>query len=269
MIRRPVVAGQFYPGTEKSLLREVEDLIDKAAKKEPALGVVSPHAGYMFSGPVAGQVLSSIAPRKTYLIMGPNHTGMGEDFSLSAAEAWKTPLGEVKVNAELARKILEISKNIVPDNAAHMAEHSIEVQLPFLQALNKEFSFIPIVIGHAAAATYKAVGKELARAIKECKLEKDITIIASSDMTHYEPHETAKKKDAKAIEAILALDEEALLRNVERLSISMCGYAPAYIMLVAAKELGARTARLVKYQTSGETSGDYSAVVGYAGIVIS
>ena len=269
MVRRPVVAGQFYPGSEKSLLKEVEDLIDKGAKKEAALGVVSPHAGYMFSGPVAGQVLSSIAPRSTYLIMGPNHTGMGENFSLSAAEAWKTPLGEVQVNAGLAQKILGISKNIVSDNAAHMGEHSIEVQLPFLQVLNKDFSFVPIVIGHAGIATYRAVGKELARAIKECRLEKDITIIASSDMTHYEAHEAAKKKDAKAIEAILALDEEALIRNVERLSITMCGYAPTVIMLVAAKELGAKSARLVKYQTSGETSGDYSSVVGYAGMIIS
>jgi len=243
-------------------------LIDKDAKKENAIGVVSPHAGYIYSGPVAGQVLSAIKPKSTYVIMGPNHTGLGAQFSLSTAEAWKTPLGEVKINGKLAEKIKALSRHIQADDAAHMAEHSVEVQLPFLQALQKGFDFIPLVISSASLETYREIGKELARFIKDCKLEKETTIIASSDMTHYEPHETAKKKDSMAIEAVLALDEKKLVETVERESITMCGYAPTAIMIVAAKLLGARSGRLVKYQTSGDTSGDYSSVVGYAGIVI-
>jgi AmmeMemoRadiSam system protein B len=268
MIRKPAVAGQFYPGSEKALLSTINSMIDVKAKKESAIGVVSPHAGYVYSGPVAGQVLSAIKPRSTYIIMGPNHTGMGEAFSMATSDSWKTPLGEVKVNAALARSIADGSAYIKGDDDAHAAEHSVEVQLPFLQALQKDFTFVPLVISCADVETYRSIGKELARAIRDCKLEKDITIIASSDMTHYEPHEAAKLKDAMAIDAILALDEKKLVETVERMSITMCGYAPTAIMLVAAKELGATSARLVKYQTSGDASGDYSSVVGYAGIVI-
>lgn len=268
MVRKPTVAGQFYSGSEKSLAREVESLIDKNAKKEDAIGIVSPHAGYIYSGPVAGSVLSRIKPKSTYIIMGPNHTGMGEQFSLSADESWKTPLGEVKIDKTLANQIMKSSKYIKEDDLAHVHEHSIEVQIPFLQVLQKDFKIVPIVISYADLGVYREIGKELARSVKEVKSEKDVTIIASSDMTHYEPQGTAKKKDSKAIEAILELDEAKLVDCIDRFDISMCGFAPVAIMLVAAKELGAKKAELVKYQTSGDTSGDYSSVVGYAGVLI-
>ena len=269
MVRQPAVAGQFYLGSEKPLLRQVESLIDRKAEREAAIGVVSPHAGYIYSGTVAGMTLSSIKSKSTYIIMGPNHTGLGGEFSLSTSESWKTPLGDVKLDKPLASQIAKSSRFVKEDDLAHSHEHSIEVQLPFLQVLQKDFTFVPITLSHADLDIYREIGAELAKAIKELKLEDAVTIIASSDMTHYEPHEIARKKDSQAIEAILELDEEKLVASIDRLNISMCGYAPVAIMLVAAKELGAKKGRLVKYQTSADASGDYSSVVGYAGIVIS
>jgi len=266
MVRKPVVAGQFYTGNEASLTKEVAGLTSEKKDRLDAVGVVSPHAGYIYSGPVAGEVLSSIKPRPTYIILGPNHTGYGKTFGLDLERAWKTPLGEVEIDRELGEAILKGSKYIEKDSLSHKYEHSIEVQLPFLQYLNKDFNFIPLAISYADREAYKTVGKELARAVKD--LKKDVTIIASSDMTHYEPQESAKKKDMMAIEKILALDINGFLDTIEKYDISMCGFAPTAIMMQAATLLGARKARLIKYNTSGNASGDYSQVVGYAGIVV-
>lgn len=268
MIRDAVVAGQFYPGSQKALLKEVESLIDTRAKKEDVLGAVSPHAGYIYSGMVAGSTLGCIKPKSTYIILGPNHTGMGERFGLSASESWRTPLGEALIDKALAEKICASSRYIKYDDLSNISEHSIEVQLPFLQVLQKKFTFVPLIISHAELETYREIGREIVRVIKEFRLEKETVLIASSDMTHYEPQDTASKKDRQAIDAILELDEAKLARVIEDADVSMCGHAPASIMLTAAKELGAKTARLVKYQTSGNVSGDYSSVVGYAGIII-
>lgn len=268
MIRKAAVAGHFYPGSQTSLLREVEALIDSKAKKRNAIGVVSPHAGYIYSGSVAGSVLSSVEPRSNYIIMGPNHTGLGERFGLDTSDSWETPLGEVKLNRKLADTIRNNSRHIKDDSLSHAHEHSIEVQIPFLQVLQEKFEIVPIAVSYASLDIYREVGRAIAVAVKELSLEKDVTIIASSDMTHYEPQEQAKKKDTIAIEAVLALDEKRLVEKVTEMDITMCGFAPTAIMIVAAKALGAKTARLVRYQTSGDTSGDYSSVVGYAGILI-
>ncbi len=269
MIRNPAVAGQFYSASKDKLQREISTLIGRSAeKKEDAVGVVSPHAGYMYSGAVAAATLSSINPRSIYIIMGPNHTGLGSPFSLTASNSWKTPLGEIKINNALAEKILTKCPQIRKDELAHIQEHSIEVQLPILQSLQESFTFVPMVATPADLATYRKIGEGLANSIKELKIEKNITIIASSDMTHYESREDANIKDSKAIEAILDLDEEALIKRIEEIDITMCGFVPTAIMLVAAKKLGAQKARLVKYQTSGDATGDYSSVVGYAGIII-
>ncbi|GAJ21344.1 unnamed protein product, partial [marine sediment metagenome] len=199
-------------------------------------------------------------------IMGPNHTGRGRPLSIMTQGAWKTPLGEVEIDSELGKQILATSSHLEEDYVAHQYEHSIEVQLPFLQYFKKDIRFVPIILAYSSGATYKEIGKELAKAIKD--LSKEVVIIASSDMTHYEPQESAQRKDNKAIEAILDLNEDELLKRVDELNISMCGYAPAVSLISAAKELGATGAELVKYQTSGDTTGDYSAVVGYAGIII-
>ena len=267
MIRKPAVSGQFYPGTASALEKQISLYVDQKAEKKNAIGAVCPHAGYIYSGPVAGATISKIAPADSFVILGPNHTGIGPEFSIMTGGTWKTPLGDAEIDSELASQLLTNSSLLKDDASAHAFEHSIEVQIPFLQYLFKTFVFVPIVVSHAGASTYKNIGSAIAKAIKSSK--KKIVIIASSDMTHYETHESAKQKDAKAIDAILALDVDKLLQTVEKSNISMCGYGPVAIMLAAAKELGAKGAELVKYQTSGDASGDYSAVVGYAGIIVS
>lgn len=268
MIRDPAVAGQFYPGTKEALLRELKRCSPVSSAREDALGVIAPHAGYPYSGAVAGATFAVIKPKPVYIIIGPNHTGMGKAFGLSSAEAWKTPLGEIAVADKLARRITESSKYIKYDDVSHTQEHSIEVELPFLQNRQKNFEFVPIAVSQAPLTVYRDIGVELAEAIKHCKLEGMVTMVASSDMTHYESHEDTKRKDKLAIEAILAMDEARLVETVNKHDISMCGYAPVAIMLAGVKELGATSARLVKYATSGDASGDYSSVVGYAGIII-
>ena len=269
MIRNPAVAGQFYSGSKESLVKEVEKLIPASAeKKVDAIGVISPHAGYAYSGSVAGATLSSIKPKPIYVIMGPNHTGLGSPFGLSTSDLWATPLGNVAISKALAEKILKNCPQISRDEFAHIQEHSIEVQLPILQILQENFTIVPIVISQGDIEQYRKIGQAIAKSIKELKLERDVTIIASSDMTHYESQDSAEVKDSRAIDAILKLDEEALVERVRQFDITMCGYAPAAIMIAAAKSLGASKAKLIKYQTSADVTGDYSSVVGYAGIVI-
>ncbi|MFC1929979.1 AmmeMemoRadiSam system protein B [Chloroflexota bacterium] len=266
MIREPVVAGQFYPASASQLKSMIARLVDEDAEKEEAIGLVSPHAGYIYSGAVAGAVISRIQFKDTFIIMGPNHTGKGQPFSIMTEGTWQTPLGKVKIDTELAKQILAASTYLQEDDGAHQYEHSLEVQLPFLQYFKPDIKIVPIILAHGSGATYEEIGKEIARAVKE--LGREVVIMASSDMTHYEPHESAKKKDTQAIDAILELDEDELLKRVEELNISMCGYAPTVSLIAAAKELGAKSAELVRYQTSGDTSGDYASVVGYAGIII-
>jgi len=266
MIRKPAVAGQFYPASPSQLEEMIRGMVDEKAEKEEVIGLVLPHAGYPYSGPVAGATISRIKFKDTFIIMGPNHTGAGKPLSIMTEGTWKTPLGEVEIDSELAKQILATSSLLEEDDEAHQHEHSIEVQVPFLQYFQRAIKLIPIIISSASGAAYKEIGRELAKAIQ--KSGKEVVIIASSDMTHYEPQEQAENKDNQAIEAILDLNEDELLRRVDELNISMCGYAPTVALISAAKELGAAKAELVKYQTSGDTTGDYSAVVGYAGIII-
>jgi len=266
MIRNPIVAGQFYPASASQLKAMIEMFVDEKAEKQEVIGLVSPHAGYPYSGPVAGATISRVKFKDTFIIMGPTHTGMGKPFSIMTEGIWKTPLGEVEVDSELGKQILAISSYLQEDYLAHQHEHCVEVQLPFLQYFKPDIRIVPIVLSYASATTYKEIGMEIARAVKE--LNREVVIIASGDMTHYEPYETAKRKDAQAIDAMLALDEDELTKRFKELDISMCAYAPAVSLISAAKALGAKSAELVKYQTSGDTTGDYSSVVGYAGIII-
>lgn len=266
MARKPVVAGQFYPASASELKELIKSFIDEKAEKKEVIGLISPHAGYIYSGPVAGSVISRIKLKDTFVILGPNHTGMGKPLSIMTKGTWQTPLGSVKIDEELGKKILENSSHLKEDALAHQFEHSIEVQLPFLQYFKPDIKIVPIMLSPATGTTYKEIGKEIATAIKE--LDKKAVIMASSDMTHYESQESAREKDNKAIEAILALNEDELLARVEQLNITMCGYAPVTCLISAAKELGASRTELVKYQTSGDVSGDYSRVVGYAGIIV-
>ena len=267
MVRKAVVAGQFYSGRRSQLEKEVTSLMKCPLGKYSAVGIVAPHAGYMYSGGVAGNVYASIKNLKeSVVIIGPNHTGLGEQFSLMSTENWMTPLGEVAVDDELAKMILKTSQLIKEDKFAHTEEHSIEVQLPFLQKLKPNVKIVPITVSFADIDTLTAVAGDIVRAIKKIKIKP--LIIASSDMTHYESHESAKKKDKLAMDQILELNTNKFLEQIGKYNISMCGYAPTSVMMSAALKLGAKKAELIKYMTSGETSGDYSSVVGYAGLVI-
>ncbi len=266
MMRQPVVAGQFYPGSASQLRAMLENMVDAGAEKQEVIGLVSPHAGYVYSGPVAGAAVSRVRFKDTFVILGPNHTGRGKPLSIMSQGKWRTPLGEVEVDVELAGHLLSVTSHLQEDAAAHQYEHSIEVQLPFLQYFRPDVKIVPITLSFASIDAYKEIGKEIAKAIGDTG--RDAVIMASSDMTHYEPHDIASRKDRQAIDAILHLDEDELFRRVEEQNISMCGVAPVASLIAAARELEATSAELVRYQTSGDTSGDYSAVVGYAGILI-
>ena len=267
MKRLPSVAGQFYPETGAALKSEIAGLLlAKDKPKEKAIGILVPHAGYMYSGHVAASVYSCIEIPDTVIILGPNHTGMGETFSLFKEGSWHTPLGDVDIDENIAGAILAKCKYVKEDTKAHLFEHSLEVQLPFLQYLKKDVMIVPMVLSAYNMEAYQDLAAAIVSAIKQT--HKSALIVASSDMTHYEIQEIAEKKDKVAIEAILKLSETQLISSIEQLSISMCGYIPAVVMLIAAKALGAKSARLVKYQTSGDATGDYEAVVGYAGVTI-
>lgn len=265
MIRKPVVAGRFYPGSAGELRKLISGMVDEKAVREDAIGYYAPHAGFEYSGPVAGAVVSRVQLKDTFIIMGPSHTGMGAPFSVYPEGKWLTPLGEVEIDAALAKQVLAGCRYLEADTLAHAEEHAIEVQLPFIQYFKPDFKLVPIVLSHAPASVYEDIGVAIAKAVKESG--KQVMIVASGDMTHYQSAKTARAQDMKAVEAMLQLDAAELLARVERLNISMCGYAPAAALIYAARELGACKAELVKYQTSGDVSGDNASVVGYAGII--
>ena len=269
MLRHAAVAGQFYKGSPDSLRKQVQAFTDPAAKKTKALGIVSPHAGLIYSGAVAGAVYSRIELPNTLVLIGPNHTGLGTAVSLMSKGIWETPLGSVAIDEPLAASILAGSSRIREDSLAHLHEHSLEVQLPFIQYLKKDCKIVPIQMLDTRLDTCLEVGRAIGEAIISRGQGAELPlVIASSDMSHYEQAAVAKEKDFKAIQKILDLDPEGLYSVVKEYGITMCGYGPAVAMLVACKLLGATKAELVKYANSGEVSGDYGQVVGYAGIVV-
>ena len=276
MLRHPAVAGHFYQGTAEALRKQVQGFIIPGANKVKALGILVPHAGLLYSGAVAGAVYSSVELPDAFILIGPNHTGLGTSVSLMSSGRWETPLGMVDIDEQLAAAILKKSTHIHEDTLAHLREHSLEVQLPFIQYLKHAFKIVPLQMLDTTLTTCLEVGKAIAAAIKElgaqgagCESEDHhVLIVASSDMSHYERAATAKDKDSKAIHQILKLDPQGLYRTVRDNGITMCGYGPAVSMLAACNALGASRAELIKYANSGDVSGDYEQVVGYAGIVI-
>ena len=273
-IRKPAVAGMFYADTARGLEEQLEwcykhklgpGAIPRVNSKGPReiVAIVAPHAGYYYSGPVAAHAYKELAEDgifDTAVILGPNHTGYGYPVSLWVGDGWDTPLGEIEINEKLAQKLL--GEAIKADKTAHVHEHSIEVQLPWLQHLYKKVKIVPITMLAQDIETARMVGKAISQA------GDNLIIIASSDFTHYEPHSVAMEKDSSVIEAIVALDEEELYKRCESLDCTMCGYGPVAAAIVAAKEMKAKGASLLKYATSGDTSGDFSRVVGYGSIVI-
>jgi len=264
--RSPAVAGMFYPAAKESLVRELDSLITPGLEKRKALGVVSPHAGYMYSGMVAGDVYSIVSIPQKIILLGPNHTGLGTKASVMSKGRWVLPNGAVKIDSSLAERIIEGSSVVTSDDAAHLREHSIEVQIPFLIHERADIEIVPITLMRLDIDSCRDIGEAIADSIIASGDE--VLVVASSDMTHYESRRSAEIKDKKAIEKILALDPEGLYDVVRRDDISMCGVIPATIMLIAATKLGAKKASLVKYATSGDVSGDYDQVVGYAGLTI-
>jgi len=266
-VRMPAVAGRFYPSRRDELLRDISNYSTTSEPALAAIGCVAPHAGYMYSGHVAGAVYARLEIPQRCVVLCPNHTGAGHPLAVMTRAAWRTPLGDVAADTELSADLLKRFPMLQEDAAAHRSEHAIEVQLPFLQARQAELRFLPIAVGTSDFDALAGLGEALAAAIAAAGDK--VLIIASSDMNHYESDAITRVKDHKAIERVLALDPRGLWDVVMSQNISMCGFGPTVAMLTAAKRLGAKTATLVKYATSGDVSGDLDQVVGYAGIVVS
>jgi AmmeMemoRadiSam system protein B len=267
MIREPAVAGQFYPANPQKLQEEIRSYWEKPETLLEAKAIVAPHAGYLYSGPVAGAVYSSVRLESRYIILGPNHTGRGVALSIFPDGEWRTPLGNARIDTELNEAIMQECGLAVADCAAHAREHSIEVQIPFLQSASKTaVRFSAICVGTAEYKALESLGHALARAVKS--VADPVLMIASSDMSHYETAETAAVKDRQAIENILKLDPVGLYRTIIEKDVSMCGFAPTVALIIACRDLGAAEGRLIRYANSGDASGDYDRVVGYAGIAI-
>lgn len=275
MIRQPAVAGRFYPSDKGELARQVESfLAAPAAPEKPArrraIACMLPHAGYMYSGHVAGAVLAAVDLPRRFIILCPRHTREGQPLAILGDGAWRTPLGDAPIDAELAAALRRACPMLQEDAAAHRFEHAIEVEIPFLQHAAPGFRFVPIVLGVDRFPILEELAGAMARVLRDAATrgEPPVMLIASSDMNHYEPDDVTRSKDARAIERLLALDGRGLHETVRREGITMCGYAPATVMLLAAKALGATRAELIRYATSGDINGDRDEVVGYAGIVI-
>jgi AmmeMemoRadiSam system protein B len=265
-VRHPSVAGKFYPRDPRVLAAEIHGYLKPAPVLLPAIGCVVPHAGYMYSGHVAGAVYSRLQPPPRCIVLCPNHTGMGKPLSIVSRGVWETPLGEVPVDHSLAQNLKDCFPLLTEDGAAHRAEHAIEVQLPFLQVAQPDLVFVPIALGTANPDVLVSLGEAIAQVLS-AEPER-VLIVASSDMNHYAPDDVTRIKDAKAINRILELDARGLYDVIMTEEISMCGFGPAMAMLTATRRLGATKAELVKYATSGDVSLDRDAVVGYAGIVV-
>ena len=265
-VRHPAVAGQFYPRNPKQLRSEIASFTSKHKETLHAKGCVIPHAGYMYSGHVAGAVYARLELPRRYIILCPNHTGLGTPLSIMSEGAWETPLGNAAIDRELALELKAKLSLLNEDSEAHRREHATEVQLPFLQARVPNLSFVPIAVGTGSYDALNLLGEAIGEIV--AKQQDEVLIISSSDMNHYECDAVTRHKDARAIERVLALDARGLYDVVNHENITMCGYGPTVAMLTAARALGASKAELIRYATSGDISGDRTAVVGYAGIAV-
>lgn len=276
-VRRPCQAGAFYEGNAESLKRQIEECflsnlgpqkIPKVAANGPRkiVGLVCPHAGYMFSGPVAAHSYYELAvdgKPDVIFLFGPNHTGMGSGLAVMNEGFWRTPLGDVEIDNQAAERLVKEAKIIDVDDSAHTYEHSIEVQLPFLQYLyGNGFKIVPVCFLMQDLPSVKEVGEATAKIAADM----NAVVIASSDMTHYETQQSAERKDRKALEAVEALDPGRFYSTVETNRVTACGYGPIAALMTAAKTLGVKEAKLLCYKTSGDVTGDYSSVVGYAAV---
>ncbi|MCP4268667.1 MAG: AmmeMemoRadiSam system protein B [Candidatus Brocadiaceae bacterium] len=266
MDRLPIASGSFYLGNKEQLETALKTLTDGSQEEQKALGAISPHAGYVYSGPVMGRVFSRIKVPETVVILAPNHTGSGTPYSIWPDGNWRTPIGDTQIDEELVNEILDSCELIKKDKVAHLNEHSAEVILPFLQYNNPQVKIVVIVIRSRNFEDLSIIGKSIGEVLNKTKHE--TLVVASSDMTHYESQKSAKAKDQNAIKEIVALREKGLHEVVRDLGISMCGVGPVISMMVCSKERGAKKAELISYATSGDVTGDHDNVVGYAGVIV-
>jgi len=270
ILRHPAVAGRFYPGDPDDLRTEAQGYLSQstssAVATKKAIGCIAPHAGYMYSGHVAGAVFSQIEIPQLCVVLCPNHTGMGRALAMMSEGSWETPLGEVPIDAEFSLALQQRFPVLHNDPVAHRAEHAAEVELPFLQLKQPSLRIVPIALGTGHFEVLEQLGMALADVI--ARRGDPVLIVASSDMNHYESDLVTRAKDHRAIERILTMDARGLFDVVTQQNVSMCGFGPAAVMLTAARQLGAKSAELVKYATSGDVSGDREMVVGYAGVVV-
>lgn len=269
MDRHPVVAGQFYPGTRNALDRAVRGYLDGAGGTAEARTILAmvPHAGYVYSGAVAGATLGKADLADSLVLLGPNHTGRGQPLAVWPDGDWLTPLGAVAVDASLAQAILAADSRFAADQSAHLGEHSLEVLLPFLSVRNPRCAMVPVVVSEPRLPELAAAARSLAGVLG--RLGRPVSLVVSSDMSHYVPADTARRLDFQALEAVKRLDGPGLFETVRRMGISMCGVLPMTLGLLTAVELGATRAEVAAYANSGDASGDFDQVVGYAGVLIS
>jgi AmmeMemoRadiSam system protein B len=263
MDREPAVAGRFYTDDPATLVAQVDRFLAAGGPRARARGIVAPHAGYVYSGAVAGAVYARVDVPERVIVLGPNHTGLGKAGALWPGGTWRLPAGDVPVDAELTAA-LAASPLVERDPEAHLLEHSLEVQVPFLARLRPGVRIAALCLGPLSFEQCEELGNDVAAAARAA----GALVVASSDMSHYVPAATAREKDHRAIARILALDPEGLYDVVRREKITMCGIVPATVMLVAAKALGATQAELVRYANSGDVNGDTRQVVGYAGVLV-
>lgn len=267
MIRRPAVAGMFYPADPDVLATTIDQYWPAGqVAARPAMAAVAPHAGYLYSGAVAARTISLMQPPDTVILLGPNHRGLGAPAAVFSDGAWLMPGGQVEIDAPAAAELIDACPVLEADTAAHAQEHSLEVQVPFLQRLNPKVKLVPICLARSDLGACREIGRAMAELID--RHDRRIVMLASTDMSHYEPVESARLKDTAAIERIRALDPEGLYNTVVGQGITMCGVIPTVCVLIAAQALGATKADLIQYANSGEMTGDYNQVVGYAGLII-
>lgn len=265
-VRKPAVAGYFYPSDPDQLRGLLARLIEDVTPKVSATAVVSPHAGYIYSGRTAGRVYGRVRLPRRFIILCPNHTGMGAPLACWATGLWETPLGPARVDEETARHLMEQCTFLVHDPVAHLREHSLEVHLPFLQYLLDDFVFVPVCVGTPRMTQLTALAQAIAEVVRG--LGEEVLLIASTDMTHYTSAAEAARLDPLAIRCMEQVDGPGLYDTVHRHRLTMCGYLPTTVVLMAARELGATRGTLVDYTHSGMVTGDDTSVVSYVGMVI-
>jgi len=269
MLRLPAVAGRFYPSNSAELTALIRKytVADAGLSPIPLRACLVPHAGYVYSGHVAGAVLARIALPREIIILGVRHYPRGEPAAILSSGAWRTPLGDARIDEEFAEALKKACPLLQEDSVAHSMEHSLEVQLPFLQVLAPEFTFVPVALGTVQFESLVRVGEAIGSVLEAWK--ENVLLLTTSDLNHYEDDSTTRVKDRKAIEQLLALEPRGLYDTCRNEEISMCGLGPAVAMITALNALGVKESELVKYATSADVSGDRSAVVGYAGMIFS